>query len=539
MNAPISRQKLETLTRLVAEIRRREDRDRYEDSFRDFFEAAWPHIDVTPYKPGWHLDAVAEHLTAVADGEIRNLIINEPPRHSKTKQCSVAFPAWIWAQTRREGYPLLGPHVSFMCLSYGLDLSLDSATLNRRLINGLWYQALWGDRYQLASDQDAKSKFDNTQGGTRISSSFEGGVLGRGAAIRIIDDPHKVSDVESEVVRKGVLETYENTLRSRVTDPKTSAQILVMQRIHESDLTGYILDNEEDVVHLMLPAEFDPPRKCVTVIGWEDPRKEAGDILWPEQFGARELAPFKKNKYIWSGQYQQIPTPQGGGILRAEWWKVWPPNGEELDRDGKPKRPLEFPPMDYILMTVDTALTTKEENDWSAATVWGVFRDPATGHPAIMLMDAWQDRLEFRPLVDKIMATASGTGTTRPPVDQVLIEAKMNGHSVAQEITRLCRKGQYGIRLDKVEGDKVARAYSVQHFFSSGLVYAPNRQYAEMTISNCAAFPKGQHDDLTDTVTAALRFLRRMNIAQFGDEYQEELAARMGPTRNPEPFYPV
>jgi len=182
-----------------------EERERLEKSLIYFFEKAWPSFDPAPFTGNWHLEAIAEHLEAVSRGEIRRLLINLPPRHAKTLLVGVAWPAWLWAQERKPEYPLMGPQAKLMYLSYGITLSMDTATTARRLIQSPWYQEYWGKRVKLRGDQEAKVKFDTTAGGTRISSSFGGSVLGRGGDIRVIDDPHKLDEVESEIMRQQVI----------------------------------------------------------------------------------------------------------------------------------------------------------------------------------------------------------------------------------------------------------------------------------------------------------------------------------------------
>ena len=506
-----------------------EDRERLEANLIDFFEAAWPHFDPAPFVPGWHLGAIAEHLQAVAEGQIRRLLINVPPRHSKTLITSVAFPAWVWARCPDRDIPLIGPQVKFMCLSYGDDLAMDNATLARRLVSSEWYQQRWGDRVKIARDQDAKNKFDTTAGGTRISASFGAGVLGRGADIKIIDDPHKVDEAESELTRERVIRTYDGTLKSRVTDPRISAEITIMQRLHEADLSGHILD-DEDVVHLMLPAEYDPARHCVTVLGWEDPRTDEGDMLWPRRFGPDELAPFKRNPYEWSGQWQQQPVPRGGGIIKRDWWQLWDGDvarkygldwfDDELNEDGsiRERGNKEFPPFDLVIASLDTAYTTKTENDPSALTVWGGWHDKQ-GNRKWMLAFAWEERLELHTLVKKTAETCN-----KYKVDRLLIEAKASGHSVAQEIARLYGREKFGVQLiDPKQTDKVARAHSVVAMFAGNMVWAPETRWSDRVIDQCTSFPRASHDDLVDSVTQALRWLRDNGVAVMNFEREAEI----------------
>lgn len=517
-----------------------------ERSLIQFLRYSWRHIDPHPYKDGWHLHAIAEHLEAVSRGEIRRLLINIPPRHCKTLLSSVVWPAWLWTQRDddevRNEYPLMGAGTKFLCLSYAQDLALDSARLMRKLVASEWYQSNWGDRVRLTADQDAKHNFVNLAGGMRLSGGIDGTVTGRGGDIKILDDPHKVKEVESEVVRQGVINTYDETLRNRVTDPKTSAEVVVMQRIGEDDLSGHILAEESgDTVHLMLPAEYDSQRHCVTYVGgapfWEDPRRHEGDILWPEQWGEDELAPYRRNKYQWAGQYQQSPSPRGGGIFKTDWWKLYPKQGEEFDAvTGRPARPLQFPPMEYVVASLDTAFTTKKENAYSACTVWGSWLDdeavrisnerivgPGVGVPKIMLMDAWQEHLEFHDLVQKVIKTCRDRH-----VDRLLIEAKANGINVCQEIIRLCGAEQFGVTLvDPGSSDKVARAYAVQHMWEAGLVYAPERKWSQIVIDQMATFPKGKFMDLVDTATQAAKHLREVGIARHREEYEADMASRL------------
>jgi hypothetical protein len=231
-----------TRLRLLDERGRRAERKRCEGSLFEFFARAWGEIDPAPFEYNWHMKAVADELEALARGETRDLIINLPPRTGKSNLVSVTFPAWVWCQPPGRRRPLMGPHVSFLCISYGAPLAEVLATRSRRLIMGEWYQSLWGDRVQIREDQGARADFGNTAGGERISNSIEGGILGRGAAIQICDDLHKIDEVESEAERERTLRALKEGLPSRVTDPRISARIMTAQRLHELDSTAYALE---------------------------------------------------------------------------------------------------------------------------------------------------------------------------------------------------------------------------------------------------------------------------------------------------------
>lgn len=451
----------------------------------------------------------------MTNGDILRLLVNYPPRCGKTLAASICWPAWTWARTQRSY--LSGPAVKFLCGSYSNTLSLQNSNTTRRLIESPWYQARWGESFEIRDDQNAKAQFDNTEGGSRIATSVGGSLLGIGGNIIEVDDPHNTNEVGSDPERERVQTWWRELSSTRLNDPKQSAIAVIMQRLHEEDVSGLILgaDDAEEWTHLMIPMSYDSRRHCVTVLKWdedgepekiwEDPRTQDGELMWPERFGPRQVRSLQERlgPYMASGRLQQMPAPAGGGIFRREWWQLYPPQGETFSEiTGKPLKPLEFPAMDYIIASVDTALTEKEENDWTACTVWGAWRNE-NDLPRIMLMDAWHDRLEFRPLVDRIIKTCEDV-----KVDRLLIEAKANGISVAQEIGRLVKNRRFGVSLVVPKGDKVARAHAITHLFAAGMVYAPDRKWADMVMDECSVFPKGAHDDLVDTC-----FVRGTQIA--------------------------
>jgi predicted phage terminase large subunit-like protein len=530
------------------------DRRRCEESLYRFMQGAWKYIDTKPFVPGWHLEAIAEHLEAVCDGEISRLIINQPPRTSKSSML-VAFDAWVWAQ--RHVSTTSGPQVQFLHSSYAGNLSIRDSVKTRRLMSSVWYQQRWGNRFMLTGDQNTKIKFENDKGGYRLSTSVGGQLTGDGGDVLVIDDPHNTGEAESEAVRQGVLDWYDQSMSTRFNDPRTGALILVMQRLHEDDLCGHILGSDlgGEFVHLMLPMEYERDRAVMlypNAIGWSDPRTEEGELLTPERFGPKEVARLKSGlgPYGSAGQLQQRPEPKGGGILKRDWWMLW--------------NEAKFPNLTYIIASLDTAYTEKQENDPSAMTVWGVFEDVRSGsganafmskpgkrvhgegtgmssvvgrpHTKVILMAAWQERLELHDLVEKVIAT-----TKRFNIDKLLIESKASGQSVAQEIRRLYQSSNFAVQLvDPGAQDKRARAYSVQHLFSEGMVYAPDRAWADMVITQCAAFPKAKHDDLVDTVTQAVRHLRDIGLLVRSEERDaEEQEAMQFRGNNVQPLYPV
>ncbi len=546
------------------------DRADCEDDLYTFLKGGWKYIDASPFTDGWPIQAVAEHLQAVADGEIRRLIINIPPRCSKSTLTSVAFPAWVWAQPWLT--PTSGPGVQFLHASYAQQLSLRDSVKCRRLIESPWYQERWGERFKLTGDQNTKTRFDNDKNGTRLSTSVGSALTGEGGSIIVVDDPNAAQEAHSEATIQTTIEWWDSALSTRLNDPKTGAFIVIQQRLSEEDLTGHIMSKDVgEWTHLCLPMRYEWQRHSYTSIGWHDPRgltddgtplievtddgeripvspeaqveleDREGALLWPERFGDREVAILEKQLGPWAaaGQLQQRPEPKGGGIIKRDWWQPW-------------DNPI-YPNMDLIIACLDTAYTSKTENDPSALTIWGVFsgdvvaqnvkalggseRSYSESHPRVMLMYAWQGRHELHDLVSRVSDSCR-----KFKVDTLLIENKAAGHSVAQEIRRLYGFERFGVHLFDPKGqDKVARLYSVQHLFAENIVFAPNKQWAEMVIAQVGQFPKGKHDDLVDTVSMAMRHLRDTGVLIRGEEWSAEAEANMTFQGNNTwaPLYPI
>lgn len=521
------------------------DRVDCEESLYLFLTHAWKYIDASPWKDGWPIEAVAEHLQAVCDGDIKRLIVNIPPRHGKSTITSVAFPAWVWAQQERS--PTSGPGVQFLMASYANQLVLRDSVKCRRLIESPWYQRMWGDRFKLNSDQNTKSRFSNDQGGERLITSVGAAVTGEGGSVIVIDDPNSASEAFSEATIESTKEWWDGTMSTRLNDMKTGAYIIIQQRLAEDDLTGHVLEKEADGwTHLCLPMRYEPDRSFVTNIGWEDPRTRDGELLWPDRFGEDEVKKLERalGPFMAAGQLQQRPEPAGGGVIKRDWWKLW----EERS----------FPPMDYIIASLDTAYTTKTNNDYSALSIWGVFTTDANAvanrildaegrpmyfdrqqsefAPRLMLMHAWQERLEFHDLVEKVAKTCKAL-----KVDKLLVENKAAGISVSQELRRLYGYEGFAVQLsDPKSMDKLARLYSVQHLFADGMVYAPDKEWAEMVITQVGQFPKGKHDDLVDTVSMSIRHLRDIGLLTRSAERIHELdRQKVYPGKQDAPLYPA
>lgn len=534
------------------------DKERSERHLIDFLESAWPYIDPSPFIPGWHLTGIAEHLEAVNEGEILRLIVNVPPRSGKSTLLSVAWPVWTWLMESTT--PLFGPEVQFFSASYAQNLSTRDALKARRLINSPWFQQKWADRFQLTGDQNAKMRYENNKGGYRIASSVGGGATGEGGSIVLIDDAASAGQAQSEADRLAVIEWWDQTMSTRLNNPKTGAYVVVQQRLHTADLTGHILEtSNDDWVHLCLPARYEADRHCVTSIGWEDPRKYTGEeILSPARFDDKALRALEESlgPFGTAGQLQQRPSPAGGGIIKNEWWQLW---GDYENPDNP--RYQTYPAFDYIVASLDTAFTEKEENDPSALAIWGVFSDTggtaqntsegrvklgSYGIPRALLMWALKERLPLHELVE-----VTAKWCRKFKVDRLLIEAKANGISVAQEMERLYDGERWSVELIEPKGDKVARVYAIAPLFSAGMIYAPfevydldtqewrTRRWCDRVISEFSDFPKAPHDDEVDASSQALSWLKRAGMLKLGSELSEDIGMdsynRGG---RPKPLYP-
>ncbi len=495
------------------QIAKLQEREIYEGTLIDFAEYVWPVVEpAIPFVRGWAIEAIAEHLQAVTDGQIKRLLMNVPPGFTKSLMTDVFWPAYEWG-------PRNMPWLRYVCASYSNHLTERDNMRCRNIVISDRYQKMWGSRFKISNEQFTKIKFANDHTGWKLATSVGGIGVGERGDRFIIDDPNNTMDMESEQVRDTTNLWFTEVVPDRLNNPQESAIVIIQQRLHEDDVSGVCLSREMGYTHLMIPMEHDVSRHCVTNLGlnsdgsrkiWEDPRKEDAELAWPIRFTQDVCDGLKRDKgpHAWAGQYMQSPEPRGGSIIKRDFWQMW-----EQDK---------FPPFEYILGSVDTAYTDKEENDPSALTIWGVFRDE-NNNPKMMLMYAWQERLQFHELLQKLIdtCTMSQVPKTTPqfPVDRLLIEAKASGISVGQELHRLIRStGKMGVELNPVEGDKYARLQSVQHLFSDEMIYAPDRKFADMVIDQCAVFPKGSRDDLVDSTSQALKYLRDQGFALRREE---------------------
>jgi len=480
------RRELERVARDAIEIRARCR------SLHEFVKAAWKYIDPAEFVDNWHIETICEHLEAVTFGRSRRLIINIPPRHMKSLLVSVAWPAWVWTLESVGGMPLIGPGVGFLSTSYAHSLSVRDNVKCRRLIDSPWYRALWGDRFALTSDQNTKIRFENNRGGYRIASSVDGTATGEGGSVVMFDDPLSAKEANSITARVAVNDWWDNTMSTRLNDPKTGAYVGVMQRLHEDDLVGHILAKGEPWTVLCLPARYEEDHPHVYA---GDPRKVRGELLWPARVGETELRSLEASlgSYGTAGQLQQRPAPAGGGIFKSTWWRYYRP--EALP---KPRR---------IVQSWDTGFKAKTDNDPSVCTTWAECDD------GYYLIDVWRERVEFPELKRQVVALAAKEFGGRT-ADAILVEDKASGQSLIQEIRRDTRLAIIPIPVDT---DKIARAHAVTPVIESGRTFLPEGAMwlADFT-GETSQFPASAHDDQVDSMTQALAYMSRELVASAG-----------------------
>lgn len=497
-----------------------------------------------PFLEGWALWAICRHLEAVSDGRLRRLLINCPPGSAKSLLCNVFWPAWDWSANKR-------PDRRWLSFSYASHLTQRDNDKMLLLLQSSEFIELWGDKWELR--EKGKKKISNSRLGFKFASSVGGTVTGERGDIIVLDDPHSVTDGESEAVRESTTLWFQEAMANRLNDMDKSAVVIICQRVHEADVSGVVLAKGLPYEHLCIPMEYEPGNACSTSLGWSDPRTVEGECFFPERFTPDAVAEAKlMGEHVWAGQYQQRPEVRGGGMLKRAWWQTYtPPEGK-------------WPLFDHVIASLDPAFTKDTLNDPSGFTIWGAFRQD-NGDAGIMLLYAFRKHLElhggraekwkgetdddFRDRCKDTWGLVEHVhdACKRFHVDHLIIEAKGSGHSVAQEMRRLHGRAAYSIELVDPKGlDKIARVIRIQPMFTEGQIFAPYnpatgvfRNWAQMVIDECAIFPRGKHDDLVDSTTQALYWLRSYGFAVRHSEMFEAKADAERYTRPIEPLYPT
>lgn len=602
-----------------------------EMTLHDFIKRAWHVIEpATTYIHGWHIDAICDHLTAVSNGEIENLLINMPPRHAKSLIVSVFWPMWEWTKW---------PHRKWIYASYAQNLSTRDSLKCRRLIQSGWYQLMFGKVFQLTKDQHAKTRFDNDKFGYRIATSVNGMGTGEGGD-RIVcfdyntriemkfgsmkigyvvdnnlhaevlcynrlknkneyrrilrhfqtksdilleiyidntvlrctpnhpifvaghgyieaknvkkndllkkmdnkishvlniceikgdfktynievedhnnyyangflahncDDPHNVTESESKLILESTRTWWLESMTSRRNDKKNSARVIVMQRTNERDLSGVVLETG-GYEHLCLPAEYEG-NKFSTSIGWEDPRKEIGDLLWPDKIDRGYIEELKRDMgpYAAAGQLQQRPSPREGGLIKMDWFKYF-----KLVKDNFGY--IQFPKFQMKYQVWDTAFKTDQHNDYTICHTYGVCED------GFYLISRFKGKIEFPELERMAIMLANEHNP-----NQILIEDHASGQSLIQVLQRKTKLPIKGVKADK---DKIARLNACSGYIEAGKLFLPeNEPWVSDYIHTMCTFPAGAHDDDVDCTT---HFLLNVALKHEKKEQRVKIGSIIG-----------
>lgn len=511
---------------ILGQIALEESRRACEASLSQFAKQAWHVLEPsTELKWGWALDAICLHLQAVSDGQITRLLMNVPPGMMKSLLTNVFWPAWEWG-------PLDMPHMRFLSTAHKQDLAVRDNIKCRRLIQSDWYQERWP--ILLMGDQNAKTKFENEATGFREAMAFTSMTGSRGDRVTL-DDPLSVDDANSEAALAAAETTFREALPTRVNSEE-SAIVLIMQRLHEKDTSGIILKEMMGYEHLCLPMEYEASAKRKTSIGFVDPRKVEGELLFPERFSAKTVKDYKKTlgEYAYAGQMQQRPAPPGGGILKTEHFKLWP-----HDR--------ELPVIEYVVQSVDPAYTATTTNDPTAFQAWGIFTHAEKR--GAMLLDCWADHLAFpqlrKKLIDEWHSVYGKVGMRKgKKADALLIEAKASGLSLIQDLRQA---NLPAVPYNPGSADKINRAHQASPILELDCLWIPESTkepgqpvtWAREFLKELALFPNGEHDDQVDAFTQAIIYLRDSSwfeLAWAAEDEIEEVDYYKKKKRNVNPY---
>ena len=453
------------------------------NKFIKFVERVWP-----TFISGRHHKIMAAAFERVATGELKRLIINMPPRHTKSEFASYLLPAWFLGKF---------PHKKVIQTSHTAELAVGFGRKVRNLVDSEVYHDIFPE-LSLQADSKAAGRWNTSKAGDYFAIGVGGAVTGKGADLLIIDDPHSEQEAALAQVNP---EVYDKTYEWYTSGPRQRLQpggaiVIVMTRWSQKDLTGQVLKASaqrggEEWEVIEFPAIM-----------------PSGSPLWPEFWSMEELSALREElpNSNWQAQYQQNPTSDVSAIIKREWWKIW-------EKDSPP-------PCEFIIQSWDTAFLKSERADYSACTTWGVFNledDTGRLQANIILLNSFKKRMEFPEL--KLKAQEE---FREWEVDSLIVEAKAAGSPLIYELRSM------GIPVQEFTpskgNDKIARLNAVADIFASGRVWVPNTRWAEELVEEVASFPSGEHDDLVDSMTQALLRYRKGGFIRLdSDEYDEPI----------------
>ncbi len=462
-------------------------RERCRRTLYQFQREAWHVLEpARPFVEGWAIGAICEHLQAVTEGQIRRLLITVPPGLSKSMTTSVMWPAWEWGPAGR-------PWERHLAFAYAATLSVRDNLKTRRLILSPWYRQRWGSAFALDRGQSQKANFENDQTGWRIASSVEGAGTGLRGSRVIIDDPHNVRNADSDVQRESTVQWFRETLPSRVDDPANTPIVIIMQRVHERDVAAEALSLGYE--HLMLPMRFDPPRRCVTSIGFTDPREDEGELLFPERYSEAAVAELERSLmgYGTAAQLQQEPSPRGGNLIQVEKLEIV---------DAVPNAARRHRAWD-LAGTDPTRQKNSGDPDYTAGAL-------VREHAGIWYIgDIRRDRLSPFAVEQLVRQTAELDGRNVP----LSIEQEP-GSSGKGTIEHYQRRVLVGLAVKGVSptGSKVERARAFVAAVEAGNVRLVRGDWNAAFLNEARVFPAGAHDDQVDAVVQAFNELANESV---------------------------
>ena len=476
MSLPLGTELETQKLKLELRLKQLERVDACHDEFIPFVKSMWPE-----FIAGRHHYIIAEKLEQIARGEIKRLIINMPPRHTKSEFASYLFPAWMIGRK---------PSMKIIQATHTTELAVNFGRKVKNLLETEEYQEIFED-CELSVDSKASGRWDTKSGGMYYAVGVGSNLAGRGGDLIVIDDPHSEQTAMSASGFENAWEWYTAGPRQRLQPG--GAIVLVQTRWSEKDMTGNLIrqmtkDSIADQWEVVeLPAIL-----------------PSGEPTWPEFWKREELEQVKASvpAYQWNAQYQQDPTAEELSILKREWWKVW-------DKE-------EVPNLQYVIQSYDTAFSKRETADYSAITTWGVFYPLEIGGPPnLILRDAQKGRWDFPELKEIALDQYKFWDP-----ETVIIEAKASGMPLTHELQNM---GIPVVNFTPSRGnDKLSRVHSISPLFEAGMIWAPEERWAEDVIEECAAFPNGTHDDLVDSLTQALMRYRQGNFVQIPTDDWEE-----------------
>ena len=455
-----------------------------QDNFIYFVKNVWPdficRLDKNPKRWGHH-QIIAAEFTKISKERKGRLIINMPPRHTKSEFASYLFPAWMIGKF---------PKLKIMQVSHNSELSARFGSKVRNLMDSPEYKQIFGD-VKLREDSKAKGRWETNHGGEYYAAGVGGSITGRGADLLIIDDPHTEQDALSDTAMEKSFEWYVSGPRQRLQPGGTI--VVVMTRWAQDDLTGRLIKAQKEP-----KADRWKQISFPAIMPNEEP-------VWPEYWEKEELLKVKASLPIrnWSAQYMQEPTSEEGAIIKREWWRPW--------------KKKDVPNLQGIIQSYDTAFSKKETADYSAITTWGIFFPEEGKEPNVILLDAMKGKYDF----PELKAIALEQYKYWEP-ETVVIEAKATGQPLAQEFRRM---GIPVVDFVPTKGkDKFVRVNSVAPLFESGAIWYPEGEHwAEEVIEECAAFPHGAHDDYVDSMSQAMLRYRQGNFIELLTDWKEDM----------------